>query len=70
MALADLRRDVQNYYKEMEMQGKAQKVKVQGKAAVINGRPYPLEVAVPITVYDGKKVYVHVSGDKAVVIGE
>lgn len=70
MGMAELRREVQEMYRQVESAGKAQRVKVQGKSAVIEGKPYPLEVAVPIHVRDGKKVWVHVSDNKAVVIGE
>lgn len=70
MGMAELRREVQEMYRQIESAGKAKRVKIQGKSAIVDGKPYPVECAVPINAKDGKTVWVHVSDNKAVIIGE
>lgn len=69
MGLQDLGRDINKFYKNAESHGKAVRVKVQGRSVCVNGRFYPVETAVPMTFFDGDYVYVHISGNRAVVIG-
>ena len=49
--------------------GKASYGTVQGGMVNVNGKLYPYKTAVPMTVIEGSKVYVHITDNTAVVIG-
>ena len=50
--------------------GKAAQGRIQGQSVLVDGKLYPFDVAVPVTISDGKYVWVHISDNKAVVIGD
>lgn len=49
--------------------GKAAQGRIEGRSVNVEGRLYPFDVAVPITIHDGLLVWVHISDNRAVVIG-
>ena len=69
MSLAKLQKTVNSYYNETMNAGKARRATVQGKSVIVDGRPYPVDVAVPVSMHDGAHVYVHISNNRATVIG-
>jgi hypothetical protein len=58
------------FWKRVRQQGYAAHGVIQDKNTVlVNGKTMTYEVAVPINCTPGKRVFVHVEGNKAVVIG-
>lgn len=70
MELAELQKAVQDMYSYADKQGKAVRGQIMdGSCVLVDGRSYPYKVAVPVHCYAGKRVYVHITDGKAVVIG-
>lgn len=67
MSVAELQKAVNDYYTAIQNAGKARRAKVQGDVVIVDGVPYPHDCAVPITVKGD--VYVHINGNRAVIIG-
>lgn len=55
--------------KQMDKAGKASYGTIQGDSVNVEGRLYTYKLAVPMSISDGAKVYVHISNDVAVIIG-
>lgn len=67
--LADFEKACQEIAKNVQNAGHAAEGTIQGSMVNVNGQLYPYEVAVPINVHSGSRVWVHLAGSKAVVIG-
>lgn len=61
---------VDAFWKRCSTQGKATVGVIQsGNTVLVEGRTLPFDVAVPIKCSIGKRVYCHIDGNKAVIIG-
>lgn len=70
MGLADWEKCCEKIAKYQEKCGRAAQGRIQGQSVLVDGKFYPFDVAVPITIVDGKSVWVHISDNRAVVIGD
>lgn len=69
MSIKEFQRTCENIAKRQLTAGQAARGKIQAGVVNVNGRLYPYDVAVPVSVHDGSYVYVHISDNKAIVIG-
>lgn len=70
MGLADWEKCCKTIAAYQQKCGKAARGRIQGAAVSVDGKLYPFDVAVPVTITDGKYVWVHISDNRAVVIGD
>ena len=59
----------ENLKKQIDNAGKAVYGTIQGNSVNVDGRLYAYKLAVPMALEDGNKVFVHISDNKAVIIG-
>lgn len=70
MQIADFEKALTAMVDYCASQGRAkQGTVIEGNCVMVDGNTYPYETAVPITCYAGKRVWVHIDGQKAVIIG-
>ena len=70
MQLVDLEKALTDLVTYCQQQGKAKQGQIiDGNCVLVDGQTYPFEVAVPLHCPVGKRVWVHIDGQKAVVIG-
>lgn len=69
MSLREFEKVCKEIAERQKNAGKAAQGKIEGMSVNVDGRLYPFDVAVPINIYDGLLVWVHISDNRAVVIG-
>lgn len=69
MGLQNWQQCCENIAKYVNNAGKASYGVIQGDMVNVDGKLYPYKTAVPMTVFEGSKVYVHITNNTAVIIG-
>lgn len=70
MQISDFEKALQGMMDYCANQGRAKQATViAGNCVTVDGNTYPYDIAVPLHCYPGKKVWVHIDGQKAVIIG-
>ena len=67
--LKDWQRCCENIKKYVDKSGRASYGTIQGSSVNVDGKLFPYKLAVPMSVTDGSKVFVHITDGIAVIIG-